>query len=126
MNSSRRRLAAFAGVLLCLVHNVSAADFELAVETAKIGLDPFTAEPIVEAVLTTEGKKALAKLTLAHIGDVIELRVYGELLTAPVVQSPILDGKLVISGSMTATEARSLAARLSDWGAVITLTPLER
>jgi SecD/SecF fusion protein len=126
VTNSRRRLAAFVGALLCLVHNVTAADFELAVETAKIGLDPFTAAPIVEAVLTTEGRKAFAKLTLAHIGDVIELRVDGELLTAPVVQSPILDGKLVISGSMTATEARSLAARLSDQGAVITLTPLER
>jgi preprotein translocase subunit SecD len=103
-----------------------AADFELAVKTAKVGHDPFTAEPIVEAVLTSEARKAFAKLTLEHIGDIIELRVDGELLTSPVVQSPILDGKLVISGSMTTAEARSLAARLSDPGAVITLTPLAR
>lgn len=126
MTNCRRRLAAFALALLGLVHHAMAADFELAVETAREGYDRFSAQPIVEAVLTPEGRKAFAKLTLEHVGEVVELRVDGELLSSPMVQSPILDGKLVISGSMTAAEARSLAARLSDHSAAITLTPVAR
>lgn len=126
MTSSRRRFAAVALVLLGLVHSAMAADFELAVETAREGYDRFSAQPTVEAVLTPEGRKAFAKLTLEHVGEVIELRVDGELLSSPVVQSPILDGRLTISGAMTAAKARSLAARLSDHSAVITLTPAAR
>ena len=126
MTSRRRRLAAFIGALLCLVHNVMAADFELAVKTAKVGLDPFTAQPIVDVVLTHESRKDFAKLTLEHVGDVIELWVDGELVSSPVVQSPIPEGSLTISGAMTAADARLLAARLSEEGAVITLRPVAR
>lgn len=120
-----RRLRGFAMAALLLGQPAMAADISLAVATAEVGYDPFTAQPSVEVVLTQEGRKAFAKLTLQHVGDIIELRVDGELLSAPVVRSPILDGVVVVTGSMTEAEARSLALRLADQTAVITLTPLE-
>ncbi|MGB3336570.1 MAG: hypothetical protein WBA73_05260 [Devosia sp.] len=112
--------------MLLLVHPAMAADIDLAVETAKVGYDPFTAQPSVEVTLTPEARKVYGKLTLEHIGEVIELWVDGELVSSPVVQTPILEGSLVITGSMTAEDARLLAARLDDHAAVITLRPVAR
>lgn len=112
--------------MLLLVPSALAADISLAVETATASRDPFTALPTVEIVLTPEARKAFAKLTLEHIGDVIELRVDGELLTSPVVQTPIMDGVVVISGSLTEADASALADRLAEQASRITLTPLER
>jgi preprotein translocase subunit SecD len=112
--------------LLLLVHPAMSADIELAVETAEVGHDPFTAQPSLEVVLTPEARKVLGKLTLEHTGDIIELWVDGELMSSPVVQTPILEGSLVITGAMTAEEARLLAARLDDHAAVITLRPIAR
>jgi preprotein translocase subunit SecD len=111
---------------LMLVHPAVAADIVLAVATAKIGHDPFSAEPSVEVTLTPEARKTFGKVTLEHIGEVVELWVDGELVSSPVVQSPILEGSLTISGAMTAADARLLAARLSEEGAVLTLRPAAR
>ena len=123
---SRRALAGAVMSMLLLVPSARAADISLAVETATASRDPFTALPTVEIVLTPEARKAFAKLTLEHIGDVIELRVDGELLTSPVVQSPIMDGVVVVSGALTEADANALAGRLADQASRITLTPLER
>ncbi|QDZ11398.1 SecDF P1 head subdomain-containing protein [Devosia ginsengisoli] len=124
--ASRRALAGAVMSMLLLVPSALAADILLAVETATASRDPFTALPTVEIVLTPEARKAFAKLTLEHIGDVIELRVDGELLTSPVVQTPIMDGVVVISGALTEADANALADRLADQASRITLTPLER
>jgi preprotein translocase subunit SecD len=111
---------------MLLVHPAMAADIVLAVATAKVGHDPFSAEPSVEVTLTPEASKAFGKVTIEHIGEVIQLWVDGELVSSPVVQSPILEGSLTISGAMTAADARLLAARLSEEGAVVTLRPAAR
>ena len=112
-------------MLALLAYPVMAEEIELAVETAAMASDSLDL-PAVRIVLTPEAGKTVAKLTLQHIGDVIELRVDGEVVMAPVVQSPILEGVVMISGSMTQAEARALAKRLADRTARITLTPVER
>ena len=112
-------------VLALLAHPAMAEEIELAVETAALASDSLDL-PAVRIVLTPEARKTVAKLTLQHIGDVIELRVDGDLVMAPVVQSPILEGVVMISGSMTQAEARALAERLADRTARITLTPVAR
>lgn len=113
-------------VALVLAHPTTGADIVLAVATAKAGHDAFSAEPSVDVTLTPEASKIFGKVTLEHIGQVVEVWVDGELVSSPVVQSPILEGSLTISGAMTVAEARLLAARLSQRGAVITLRPAAR
>ncbi|MCR6671800.1 hypothetical protein [Devosia ginsengisoli] len=119
----RRLLGPVLALLLSLP--VLAADITLAVDKAELRPDPFSGQPTVMITLTPDGRKDFAKLTLKHLGQVIELRVAGELLTAPVVQSPILDGVIIVSGAMTQDDARRLAERIGGEAGEIVLTPVE-
>jgi protein-export membrane protein SecD len=65
--------------------------------------------PQVELMFNDEGKKIFAELTKRLIGKPIAIFVGGELLTAPVVQSVILDGRAVITGQYTIQSAKALA-----------------
>ena len=112
--------------LMLLAHPAMAADIELAIDTAEVGYDPFTAQPSVQVALTAAASKTFAKLTSSHVGNVIELWVDGELVSSPVVQTPIVNGVLVITGSMSAADAKALAARLAEPTAVITPRPVAR
>jgi preprotein translocase subunit SecD len=58
-------------------------------------------QPQVELLFNNEGKGIFGELTKRLIGKQIAIFVGGELLTAPVVQSVISDGKAVITGDYT-------------------------
>ena len=67
---------------------------------------------LVVITLDEEGKEKFAQATADHIGEVINIRVNGEIVSAPVVQEPITGGSCVISG-VTWEEAESLAEQLN-------------
>jgi preprotein translocase subunit SecD len=119
-----RLLARVIVACLLLLQPVLAADIELAVASAKATFDPISAQPSIEVTLTPEAAKAFGELTTKNVGNVIELRVDGELLTSPTVRSPILGGTLVITGEMSQADAKDIAARLAEDGARIVLTPI--
>ena len=121
-----RVLAGIALVVVLLLQPALADDVVLSVQSAKMGFDEISAQPSVQVTLAPKAAKLLAALTLENVGNIIELRVDGELLTSPVVQTPILGGELVISGALTMAEAKALAERLAEKGASITLTPIVR
>ena len=121
-----RVLAGIVLVVVLLLKPALADDVVLSVQSAKMGFDEISAQPSVQVTLAPKAAKLLAALTLENVGNIIELRVDGELLTSPVVQTPILGGELVISGALTMAEAKALAERLAEKGASITLTPIAR
>jgi preprotein translocase subunit SecD len=110
--------------LVLLVQPALAADFELVVQSAKARPDPVSGQPSIEVVLTPKSTKVFGQLTLDNVGNVMELRVDGELLTSPTVQTPILGGTLVITGAFTDETAHALASRLAEEGARIVVTPV--
>ena len=77
----------------------------------------------VEVELTPEGRKKLLALTEANCpfgtnnptdhGRMIAVLVNGELISAPVIEAPISDGRFVIHGNFTDDEAIGLAVSLS-------------
>lgn len=77
-----------------------------------------TGAAVVNASFDTQSTRAFAELTSANIGRTLEIRVDGEVLSAPVIREPILGGSITISGSMTAEDAGRLAMRLRD-GALV-------
>jgi protein-export membrane protein SecD len=81
-------------------------------QTAQVQFDPNTNQPTVGLVFNDEGKKLFAELTKANIGKTIAIFLDGRPISTPVVREAITDGKAVISGRFTPTEARDLARDL--------------
>lgn len=81
-------------------------------QTAQVQFDQNTNQPMVGLVFNEEGKKLFAELTKANVGKTIAIFLDGRPISTPVVREPITDGKAVISGNFTPTEARELARDL--------------
>ncbi len=81
-------------------------------KSAAVQYDDQTRRPIVSLEFDDEGKDLFAKLTKEEIGKPLAIFLDGQIISAPTVQDEIRDGKAVITGSYTATEARDLARSL--------------
>lgn len=69
--------------------------------------------PQVDLTFNDEGKTIFAELTKRLIGKRIAIFVGGELITDPVVQAIIPDGKAVITGQYTAETAKQLSTDIN-------------
>ncbi len=67
---------------------------------------------VVDLVLNETGKSKFAAATSAHVGEEIAIVYDGEVVSAPVVQQPLTDGKAQISGNFTAEGVENLATTI--------------
>ena len=67
---------------------------------------------VVNLILNETGKGKFAKATSAHVGEAIAIVYDGEVVSAPVVQQALTDGKAQISGGFTAEEVENLATTI--------------
>ena len=67
---------------------------------------------IVNLTLNESGKSKFATATSAHVGEAIAIVYDGEIVSAPVVQQALTDGKAQISGNFTAEEVDKLATTI--------------
>jgi preprotein translocase subunit SecD len=74
-------------------------------------------QPIVAVTFNAEGKNLLAKITHDHKGEVMAIFLDGQVISSPVIQDEITDGKAIISGGFTGDEAKSLVRDL-NYGAL--------
>jgi preprotein translocase subunit SecD len=81
-------------------------------QSATVQYDQQTNRPLVSLEFNDEGKELFAKLTKEEIGKPLAIFLDGQIISAPTVQDEIRDGKAVITGSYTTTEARDLARSL--------------
>jgi preprotein translocase subunit SecD len=65
---------------------------------------------------TTEAADAFQAATEAAVGSEIAIIVEGHIVSSPTVAEPIRNGSVVLTGSFTKTQARSLASSLSGSG----------
>lgn len=81
-------------------------------KTARVEFDQNTRQPLVSLEFNDEGKKLFGEITSANVGKTVAIFLDGRAISTPVVQQAITDGKAVISGRFTPTEARDLARDL--------------
>ena len=74
-------------------------------------------QPIVAITFNSEGRDLFAKITTEHKGEALGIFLDGQLISNPIIQDAITDGKAVISGSFTGEEAKSLVRDL-NYGAL--------
>ena len=61
-----------------------------------------------------EGAKQFGKITEANVGHRFAIVLDNEIISAPVIRTPIYGGDAIITGSFTETEARGLASVLEN------------
>jgi protein-export membrane protein SecD len=71
-------------------------------------------EVVVSLEFNDEGKELFAKITSENLQKPVAIVLDGEIISAPVVQSAITDGKAIISGNFTTEQAKILVRRLNS------------
>ena len=81
--------------------------------------------PAVSFRFDTVGARKFGRVTQANVGKPFATVLDGEVITAPVIQSPILGGSGIITGSFTVLETKNLALLLRAGALPAPMTILE-
>lgn len=93
-------------------------------QRAQVEFDQQSGQPVVGLVFTPEGKEKFAQVTKRNIGKRVGIFLDQQPLTVPVVQTPIMDGRAIISGGFTTQEAKQLVVNLNAGALPVGLTPV--
>lgn len=86
-------------------------------ERAVVEFNPTTQAPLIGLTFTPEGKELFAQITRENKGEILAIVLDGEILSTPVIQDEIADGRAQISGNFTPEEAKTLVRNL-NYGAL--------
>jgi preprotein translocase subunit SecD len=75
--------------------------------------DGETAIPIVILTFTESGLQKFRQAQAGRVGQVLEIRVDGELVASPLLMEIVAENRIAISGSFTREEAAALARRVA-------------
>ncbi len=92
---------------------------------AKVGFDQRTNQPVVDFSFDSLGARQFAEITRENVGRPFAVVLDGKVLTAPVINEPILGGRGQISGNFTVEEATVLSALLRSGALPAPLTIIE-
>ncbi|MHB0978228.1 MAG: protein translocase subunit SecD [Minisyncoccota bacterium] len=84
---------------------------------ATVEFDPNTQMPLVGLLFNSEGTDLFSKITTDNKGQILAIILDGKVLSAPVIQDAITNGKAQITGGFTAQEAKDLVRNL-NYGAL--------
>jgi preprotein translocase subunit SecD len=73
-------------------------------------------QPGINVRLTRESARDFALFTSKQIGEQVHIRINGELMTSPVIQTPMEGGSLFISGKLDENKAKALAILIREGG----------
>ena len=90
------------------------------VETAK--QEQRDGDSVVDVSFNHEGAQALATFSQANVGKRLAYTLNSRVLSAPVMQEALPDGRTQITGGLTADSARTLADAVNHGSLPLTLT----
>ncbi|MDY6946358.1 MAG: protein translocase subunit SecD, partial [Pseudomonadota bacterium] len=79
---------------------------------ASTGIDARSGGPVVSFRFDNEGARQFAQITTENVGRQFAIVLDGKVISAPVIQEPIIGGSGQIQGNFTVAETSSLAALL--------------
>jgi len=88
--------------------NLSGKDLK----NASVAFDPNSGVPEVQLQFTAAGAKKFAEITGKNIGKLVDIVLDNQVISYPRVNTQILDGNAVITGSFTTDQAKALATEL--------------
>lgn len=81
---------------------------------AQLVLNQQTYRPEVSLEFNDQGRELFKEITERNVGKTVAIYLDGQIISAPVVQDVIRDGRAVINGKFTQKEAKELAGRLNE------------
>lgn len=104
------RNTVFSSIILVamLAAPAAAETLRIVVDDAAIEADPSTGQPTITLTLKPESKTAFGDFTRNRVGEQVTVRVGATPISAPFIREPILEGRILISGQMTAESASAL------------------
>ena len=82
-------------------------------ERALVQFDPQTNEPVIALEFNEEGKEIFAAITKENVGEVLAIFLDDYPLAMPRINTPILDGRAVMTGGFDIEEAKQTAIQLN-------------
>src|SRR5690606_10310470 len=92
---------------------------------AQPGFDQRTTQPIITFRFNQSGARTFGRFTQEHVGRPFAIVLDDKVLSAPVIQEPILGGSGQISGNFTVESANNLAIQLRSGALPAKLTIVE-
>lgn len=107
---------------MALGMNSAAAEIiPLAVVHATVKVDQAISQKVMELELTDDSGKAFGDFTTRHVGQAVDLCVDEQPVMSPRIVEPILGGKIMVSGSFAEDELETMATRIEDKAAKVTV-----
>lgn len=82
-------------------------------QNASVVFDQTSGKPQVQIQFTNEGGRKFSEITKRNLGQIVAIALDNQVISAPVVQSEIVNGTAVISGNFTPDEAKGLSIALN-------------
>jgi preprotein translocase subunit SecD len=92
---------------------------------ARTGIDEFTDQPMVMIAFDEAGTRKFAQMTAANVGKPLAIVLDGKVLSAPVINEPIVGGNAQIAGGYTQESANQMAAAISSGALPVAFTLVE-
>lgn len=89
-------------------------------------IDPQSGKPVISLEMNEDGRDLFAKVTKENVNEVLAIFVDGMPIMSPVISTPILDGRAVISGDFDTKEAKNLAIQLNAGALPVNIKVLEQ
>ncbi|HET9947260.1 MAG TPA: hypothetical protein VFQ63_04340, partial [Patescibacteria group bacterium] len=95
-------------------------------QSATVSFDQNTGKPTVQLAFTNDGTKKFADITKRNVGRIVAIALDNQVIEAPRVSEPILNGSAVISGGFTTDTAHQLSIALQAGALPVPLTILQQ
>lgn len=93
---------------------------------ASVQFDQQSGKPVVALAFTSEGAKKFAEITKKNVGKLVVIALDDQVVEAPNVQTPILDGNAQITGTFTTKTAGDLVVQLNAGALPVSLSVLQQ
>ena len=117
------RTAALAALIFLPVPLAAAGPLTLTIERAYVGEAAGSGEPVLDLKLAPQSAREFGDLTASQVGKIVELRIDGKVVFAPIVRDPIRSGEVEISGQFSRLELLEAANRIWRGTATVDAAP---
>ena len=91
-----------------------------------VQFDQQSGKPVIGLEFAEEGRQLFAAITTAHVGEILAIFLDDMPIATPVISTPIVDGRAVMSGSFTVASAKQLAIQLNAGALPVPVKVLEQ